>query len=253
MAIVRVIDMEATGLQRDAKICEVGHYDLDTETMTIGNGKTYLCRVDSMPPDTRAVHHIRAADTAAWPPYDRWCVYEEAARAGVAAFAAHTCDFEERFMLGSIPIVCTYKAALRVWPEAPAHGVFALLYWLEDQGLVSYDRVLAHPPHRAAPDAYATAHLLRRIYELGFTGKDLRQWTCEPRMLPRCPIGSWRGHPWADCDWGFLQWISNKRGTDMDPDIIWNAEREMDRREADQRDQQEQRAAAAAAGQRTLI
>lgn len=230
MALIRIIDFEATGLHHDALVCEMAHCDLDTETGAINDGVDSLCRVDSMPPDTRAVHHIRAEDTWGFPPYDRWIVYEEAARAGVFCFAAHSCDFEERFLLGSIPTVCTYKAALRAFPEAPAHGVFSLLYWLEDAGLVTYDRVRAHPPHRAAPDAYATAVLLRAILAAGHTGKDLFQWTREPRLLPRCPIGNWRGHPWAECDGGFLRWILGKRGTDMDADIIWNAQRELDRR-----------------------
>jgi exodeoxyribonuclease X len=230
MALVRVLDMEATGLHPGAQVCEVGHYDIDVTTRTIVSGRSYLCGVDSMPPDTRAIHHIRLEDLQGLPPYDRWCVYEEAARAGVVAFAAHSCDFEERFILGSIPMVCTYKAALRVWPDAPGHSVFALLYWLEDQGKVTYDRKLAFPPHRAGPDAYATAVLLQAIYEAGHDGKDLKRWTCEPRLLPRCPIGNWRGHRWEECDRGFLNWILGKRGTDMDPDIIWNAERELDRR-----------------------
>ena len=237
MALLRVIDMEATGLHLGAQVCEVGHCDLDTETLQISAGRSYLCGgITAMPPDTRAVHHIRLEELAGLPPYDRWIVYEEAARAGVAAFAAHSCDFEERFLLGSIPTVCTYKAALRAWPQAPAHGVFALLYWLEDLGLVSFDRALAYPPHRAGPDAYATAILLRAILDAGHEGKDLWRWTMEPRLLPRCPIGNWRGHPWHEVDYGFLRWISGKRGTDMDPDIIWNAEREMDRRDA--RDEQ---------------
>lgn len=147
MPLIRVLDFEATGLQPDAKVIEVGHYDLDPVAGTISNGTGYLCRVDHVPPDSRAIHHIRAEELRGLPPYDRWIVYEEAARAGVDAFAAHSADFEERYILGSIPLVCTHKAALRVWPNAPAHGVFSLLYWLEDQGLVTYDRALAYPPH----------------------------------------------------------------------------------------------------------
>jgi exodeoxyribonuclease X len=229
--VVRVIDFEATGLGPDALICEVGHCDLDPVTREISRPVNYLCRVPEMPPETRAVHHIRAEETHRSPPYDRRVVYEEAMRAGVVAFAAHTCSFEERFMLGSLPIVCTHKAALRVWPDAPGHGVFALLYWLEDQGLVTYDRARAYPPHRALPDSYATAVVLSAIYEAGHTGKDLIKWTMEPRLLPRVPIGNWRGQPWANPDDGFLRWIIGKRGSDMDPDIIWNAERELDRRQ----------------------
>lgn len=235
MGAIRVIDFEATGLQLDAKIVEVGHIDFDPVTRAIGEGRSWLCGVDSIPPDTRAVHHIRAEETRGLPPYDRWCLYEEAARAGIVAFAAHTADFEARFILGSIPLVCTYKAALRAWPDAPAHGVFALLYWLEDMGAVQYDRSRAYPPHRALPDAYATAILLRALYAAGYTGRDLIRWTMEPRLLPRIPIGNWRGRRWDEADYGFLRWIVGKEGTDMDPDIIWNARREMDRRQDEER------------------
>ncbi|MFL6864077.1 MAG: hypothetical protein ACJ8DZ_13870 [Allosphingosinicella sp.] len=228
--VIRVLDFEATGLHDGAEVCEVGYVDFTPRTHEISTGATYLCRVDSMPPDTRAVHHIRLEELVGLPPYDRWCLYEDAARAGIYAFAAHTCSFEERFILGPIPMFCTHKAALRVWPEAPAHGVFALLYWLEDAGLVSYDRARAFPPHRALPDAYATAVLLSAMFAAGMTGNDLRQWTAEPRVLPRVPIGNWRGRRWDEPDLGFLNWIIGKRYSDMDPDIIWNAEREVERR-----------------------
>lgn len=231
--LVRVLDFEATGLHPEAQVVEVGHVDFDPVSRSISRGATYLCAVDSMPPDTRAVHHIRAEETRGLPPYDRRVLYEEAVRAGVVAWAAHTSSFEERFILGDIPMICTYKAALRVWPDAPGnHGVFTILYWLEDQGLVTYDRARAYPSHRALPDAYATAVILSAIYEAGFTGKDLIKWTMEPRLLPRVPIGRFRGEPWNVPDWGFLRWIVDKKGTDMDPDIIWNAQREMDRRES---------------------
>lgn len=232
--LIRVIDFEGTGLHQDALVCEVGHVDFNPVTREISEGVSYLCAVESMPADTRAVHHIRAEETRGFPPYDRWCLYEEAVRAGIAGFAAHTADYEARFILGSIPLVCTHKAALRVWPDAPAHGVFALLYWLEDQGLATYDRARAYPPHRALPDAYATAILLRAIYDAGHVGKDLMKWTALPRLLPRVPIGRFRGERWDVPDWGFLSWIVGKSGSDMDPDIIWNARREMDRREQKQ-------------------
>src|SRR3546814_16811105 len=97
----------------------------------VGATHSYLCRVDQMPPDTRAIHHIRASDTAGLPPYDRRILYEEAVRAGVYAWGAHSAEHEAKYMIGSMPLFCTNKAALRLWPDAPRHGVFALLYWLE--------------------------------------------------------------------------------------------------------------------------
>lgn len=226
--VIRVLDFEATGLENDAQIVEVGYTDLNATTREIGQTVAYLCRVDHMPPATRAVHHIKAADTLDFPPYDRRCLYEDAARAGVYAWAAHSAQFEERFILGSMPMFCTNKAALRLWPEAPGHSVFALLYWLEDQGRVQFDQARAYPPHRAGPDSYATAVLLKAMLDEGVTGRTLREWSAEPRIFPRCPIGDYRDKPWAEVDWGFLQWILRKID---DPEIRFNAALELERRE----------------------
>ena len=217
--------METDGFEATADVLEVGWCDVDVETRAVGHPQSYLCRVEHSPPDSRAIHHIRASDTAGFPPYDRRILFEEAARAGVVTFAAHTADHEAKFIMGSIPLICTHKASLRVWPEAPSHSVFGLLYWLEDSDLVSFDRAAAQPSHRAGPDAYATAHLLAAMLAGGVTGAELFQWTREPRVLPRCPIGKYRGRPWAEVDSGFLEWILSKH--DMEPDFRWNAAREL--------------------------
>lgn len=226
--IIRVLDFEATGLEPGALIAEVGYTDLDAGTREIGPTVTTLCRVPAMPPETRAVTHIRAEATASFPPYDRRCLYEEAVRAGAYAWAAHSAQFEERFIIGALPMFCTYKAALRLWPDAPGHGVFALLYWLEDAGKARFDEARAYPPHRAGPDSYATAVLLKAMLDDGLTGRTLREWSAEPRILPRCPIGKYRGQPWAECDWGFLDWIL--RTIADDPDLRFNASLELERR-----------------------
>lgn len=226
--VIRVLDFECTGLDPDALVCEVGTTDLNPVTREIGETVTTLCRVPAMPPETRAVHHIRASATQAFPPYDRRCLYEAAVTAGVYAWAAHSAKFEERYIIGSLPMFCTHKSALRLWPDAPAHGVFPLLYWLEDQGRVTFDQARAFPPHRAGPDSYATAVLLKAMLDEGVTGRTLKEWTAEPRILPRCPIGKYRGQPWSECDYGFLDWIL--RTIVDDADLRFNASLEIERR-----------------------
>lgn len=226
--VVRVLDFEATGLGDDALIVEVGYTDLNTVTRELGPTVSTLCRVPVMPPETRAIHHIRAEETWAFPPYDRWCLYEEACRAGIWGWAAHSAQFEERFILGGLPMLCTNKAGLRLWPDAPGQSVFALLYWLEDQGRVTFDQARAHPPHRAGPDSYATAVLLKAMLDAGVSGNTLRQWSAEPRIFPRCPIGQYRDQPWSACDSGFLEWMLRKVD---DPEIRFNAALELERRE----------------------
>lgn len=228
MALLRVIDFETTGLEPDASVVEVGWCDIESDSRTIGDRGSFLCGVDSIPPDTRAVHHIRTEEVRSKPRFDRALWVERAKLQGVAAFVARMADFEAQFLTGSVPLVCSYKAALRVWPDAPSHSNFGLLYWLEDRGLATYDRAAAYPPHRAGPDSYVTAVLLGSLYAAGMTSADLWRWAQQPRLLPRCTIGRFRGKPWPEVEQGFLEWMT--RQSDMEADLKWNAEQELNRR-----------------------
>lgn len=230
--IMRIVDFETTGMEPPAEVIEVGWCDFDRDSGTVCGGDSFLCGVRFNPPEARAVHHIWPEDTAGLPAFDPEKLLEFALASKVVAIVTHMAEFEakwiKRTLEGVIPIVCTYKAALRVWPEAPSHGNFALLYWLMGTDKISPIRERLQPAHRALPDAYATAWILKALFDAKATGADLMRWTREPALLPRCPIGDHRGKPWADVPLGFLVWIVDKR--DMDADLKWNAQRELDRR-----------------------
>lgn len=223
MTIIRVIDFETTGMEPPAEICEVGICDYDVESRVIADPSCWLCGVKEMPPEVRAVHHISLADCAGLEPFT-----EETLYAGAAVICAHNADFECRFITPSLPVLCTYKSALRAWPDAPSHSNGALRYWLEDQGKIAPDHAKTQPAHRAAPDAYVTAHILKALFDAGHTGKEMVAWTKEPRLLPTCPIGKFKGKPWSDVDAGFLGWMLRQDG--MEEDLKWNARREINRR-----------------------
>jgi exodeoxyribonuclease X len=229
--LIRVIDFEATTGDPGGQVIEVGWCDFDPATRQIGAGGGYLCGgvPAPLPPDARAVHHIRHRQLEGLPRYDRRLVYEHAMAAGAVCLAAHSAEFEAGHIMGSLPLICTYKAALRIWPDAPKHSNMALLYMLEDQG-VAFDLDRAWPPHRAESDAYATAVLLRELMAAGATGAELMQWTREPAMLPRCPLGDWRGYKWADVETSMLEWIV-KKIHDRE-DVRFAAIKELDRRES---------------------
>jgi len=232
MTSIRIIDFETTGLEpKDgAQVCEVGFCDLtqDGADWIVGTPMAYLCRVPSIPPEVRAIHHIAAAETQEFAPFDPAQLAESCALSN--AVAAHNMDFELKF-LGEPgrPTICTYKAALRVWPDAPSHSNGALRYWLQDQGLISPDADLCQPAHRAGPDTYVTAHILRALLKVA-TGREMIAWTKEPRLFPTMPIGKQKGAKWADVDAGFLGWIM--RQPTMEEDIKWNTAREIARRAA---------------------
>lgn len=231
MTVIRVIDFETTGTEPPHQVIELGYSDYDVETKAITDPVSELFFVDAIPPESRAVHHIRLSDipdTAH--PYDAFGdVRMPAETMAIKFIAAHNAKFEAQWLdLEGFYLICTYKAALRMWPDAPSFGNNALFYWLEDAGKVSANLAMTMPPHRAGPDAYVTAHLLKALFEAGATGRDMVGWTMEPALLPRCPIGEWSGKPWSEVDGGFLGWIVRKVG--MDADMKWNAQREIDRR-----------------------
>ena len=235
MTLIRVIDFETTGFDASSDVIELGQCDYDVETRQVSDPVSKLFHVDSIPPESRAVHHIGLSDIPANAGrFDAFgCVLMPADTMRITFFAAHNSAFECQFLgdLGNRRMICTYKAALRVWPNAPSHSNGALRYWLEDAGKISLDAGKAYPTHRAGPDAYITANILKALFDAGATGRDMVAWAKEPSVLPRCPIGTpWRGMPWAEVDFGFLNWMANK--PDMEPDHRWNAQRELDRRSA---------------------
>lgn len=227
MSIVRVIDFETTGSEPPAEVCEVGICDLSVEDRWISDPVSWLCGVDAMPPEVRAVHHITLAECAGLPKFDQASLVSD----GITVFAAHNAEFETKFFTPALPMICTYKAALRVWPDAPTHSNGGLRYWLEDQRLIAPYHPNTQPAHRAGPDAYTTAHILAALLNAGATGREMVAWTTEPRLLPTCPIGKFRGKPWAEVEAGFLGWML--RQETMEPDLRWNAEREIARRQKD--------------------
>jgi exodeoxyribonuclease X len=223
MTVIRVIDFETTGIEPPAEVCEVGICDLHLDEKRVSIPIAWLCGVKSMPPEVRAVHHIQLAECEGLDPFAAERLLDD----GLAAVAAHNAEFETKFFTPTRPLICTYKAALRVWPDAPSHSNGALRYWLEDQGKIVLDHALTQPAHRAGPDAYVTAHILLALFNSGATGREMIAWTKEPRVLPTCPIGAeWRGKKWAEVDAGFLRWMTNN--ATMESDLKWNAQRELD-------------------------
>ena len=231
MTIIRVVDFETSGTEPPAEVCEVGYCDIhlgDDGKVTILEPTSWLCKVKEMPAEVRAIHHISLAECAKHKPFDQDQLNCPDPHQ-VSAFAAHNSSFETKFFTPDLPMICTYKAALRVWPDAPSHSNGALRYWLEDQGLIAPVHETTLPAHRAGPDAYVTAWILGALFQKNITGRQMVAWTKEPPVMPRCPIGKFRGKPWPEVEAGFLGWML--RQPDMDADLKWNAEREINRRQ----------------------
>jgi exodeoxyribonuclease X len=234
---ILVVDLETTGLAPpEAGICEYGFVNvLSIEPDHVGAPREWEIGAPvstltnpghAIPPEASAVHHIVDIDVAFEPPFDdvwNWPL----PHIGADVLCAHNAKFERQFitdeMTGGKPWICTYKAALRLWPDAPNHQNQTLRYFLRPPGL---DRMLAEPSHRAGPDAYVTAFTLVEALKLAPVEK-LIEWTNEPAILPRVTFGQHRGKKWSEVDWSYLSWVE---GRDFDADVIHTVKAEIKRR-----------------------
>ena len=233
-ARLRVIDLETTGDSfRNGGVVEVGWQDLAPEAdghwALQGGPESRLvqpgCPISAV---TSAVHHIVDEDVAGAP---AWTELAPAVLqgAGLVALAAHRAAFEKRWCLppltGRARWICTYKCALRLWPDAPSHSNQGLRYWRRPLGL---QRAAGLPAHRAGPDAYVTAHHLRDMLSLASVGQ-LLAWSEQPALLVRVPNGALRGRRWDELDDGQLDRVlSGEWGQNQD--MLFTARQERARR-----------------------
>ena len=146
---VRVIDIETTGTDPTVDaIIEIAAVDL-LKDGTIANQRTALVRSPlPVPPESSAVHHLIDEDLAFAPELDD--VLDQFR--GADAYVAHNAGFERSFLehlLGDALWACTYKCALRIWPDLLSHSNQALRYRL---GLVNPFNIDRHH-HARADDA----------------------------------------------------------------------------------------------------
>lgn len=224
MKIIRCIDVESTSIKDppDAAVCEIGWQDVAMEEGPDGwapslleDGRGAICVASALPiePEARAVHHITDAEMAEAQPIETVLGFVT----GADFYAAHSSEFEKKFLAAAFPgkpWICTLKAARRVWPEAPGHGLQVLRYW----------RGQAHSmlAHRAGPDAYIGALLLVDLIRSGATVREMVAWEQQPSLLPGLiRFGKHKGVAWKDAPADYLDWIVGK--SDMDEDTKYTA------------------------------
>lgn len=234
--IVRIVDVETSGLPEDENhaICEIGWVDLELATMRFRNPTSFLVNPGHpIPPHIRAVHHISDQMVAD-------AVSPDAAVARLLsdlgdddALCAHSAKFERAFVeTGSRRWVCTLKAAWRAWPDFRSYGNQPLRYELGIDNEPDFPADQAMPPHRALPDAWVTASILRRLLNMRPLAR-LVEIEQQPGFLPRFSFGRHIGKTFkevAATDAGYLSWIIEK--SDLDEDCKFTARWHLDRRAA---------------------
>ncbi len=226
---IRVIDLETAGSSRNA-VCEIGWQDVACNAngvwvLTDERGAHFVHPGQAISVETMAIHHIQDAAVADAPHWKQ-IAPKVLRNADVCALAAHRAAFEQRYctpqLTGGLPWICTWKCALRLWPELPRFSNQMLRYQRMPEGLI---HTLGLPAHRAMPDAYVTAHHLRDLLNAASL-EQLLSWSAEPGLLPRVPAGPDRGKAWSRLSVeglkAFLQ--------DRDGDIRFSARTELIRR-----------------------
>ncbi len=234
--LLRVIDLETTGNSfTDGGVVEIGWQDVvaeDGQWRLSGLPQGRLVHPGKpISAATSAIHHIVDEDVADAPSWQEVAPPVLRGEPGPVpvALVAHRAAFEQRWCLpalsGRARWICTYKCALRLWPDAPGHSNQGLRYWRRPDGL---DRALGLPAHRAAPDAYVTAHHLRDMLALSSV-EQMLAWSSEPALLVRVPYGPSRGRRWGDLDDdALLRVVEGEIGGNVD--MLFTARTEQARR-----------------------
>jgi exodeoxyribonuclease X len=221
MTTIRCIDVETTGIptpEDSHAIVEIGWCDLTTDPLFVGYPDSKLCNPGRpIPTAAMAVHHITDEMVA-----DAVGSFADVGEPDY--FAAHNADFERQFIDTPIPVICTWKVALRVYPESESHSLQYLRYELR----LKANEIAASPPHRAGPDAYLCALLLERmmIDKPDLTLEDMVRWSSGHPLLPRCPLFKHKGKKWEDVPTDYLDWIVNKPN-DVDVGVKANAKHHL--------------------------
>jgi exodeoxyribonuclease X len=132
---------------------------------------------------------------------------------GAQAYVAHKAEFEQAFLgehLGGEALwVCTWKCALRVWPDALSHSNQSLRYRLGLVNPFGIDRATL-VAHRALSDAIVTAAVFVELTKRA-KWSDLVHWSAEPALYTRLPLGMYRRKRFDEVPEDYLRWIVEGR------------------------------------------
>lgn len=234
--VVRVIDVETAGhrLEDDAVI-EIGSVDVDLSAGAIFDPRESL--VDpggvEISPGARRVHRISDEMLAGAPDF----ATARSRFAGAPIYAAQRASFDRSRLALPGRWLCTYKLALRAFPEVRAHGLQSLVKYVPLDLSDVADRLRDSHAHRALYDALCTAVLLRRIAQelmprcadaADFLDRAERV-SAEPALLARLRFGRHKHVSIREVPTDYLEWLVREPG--MDADAVFTAKHHIALRE----------------------
>lgn len=226
---IRVIDIETTGTDPlTDKVIEIASVDLDRDG-GYTNALTVLCDPGiPIPAQASAVHHLIDDDVRGHAGYETAI----GAFKGATAYVAHNAKFEIGFVganIGCMIWVCTYKCALRLWPDLPQHSNQFLRYHFGLLEPCGVPRTEVHP-HRALSDCIVTAAILHKMLDAGARWTDLVAWSSSPALFTTINFGKHFGKRYDEVPVDYLEWMA--RQPDMDADKVFSAKHWLNAKKA---------------------
>lgn len=163
-----------------------------------------------------AVHHILEADLEGQPHYSSFRLPED-----TIYMIGHNIDYDLRAIekcgvdTAHIKAICTLALARRVWPDAEAHNISALIYMISKGS--DKARQMIKKAHRADMDIILTANILNQIvHQLNIQSLEELYLASEEARIPRSlNFGKHKGTLLSELPADYVQWLL--RQTDLDP------------------------------------
>ncbi|PJG43824.1 DNA exonuclease [Acinetobacter tandoii] len=163
-----------------------------------------------------AVHHILESDLLNKPHYSSFTLPPD-----TQYIIGHNIDYDIRAIekcgvnTNSIKAICTLALARRVWPDAEAHNISALIYMISKGSEKA--REMIKKAHRADMDIILTANILMHIvHQLNINSMEELYAASEDARIPRSiNFGKHRGTNIVDLPADYIQWLL--RQDDLDP------------------------------------
>ena len=163
-----------------------------------------------------AVHHILEADIVDQPNFGTFTLPNE-----TVYIIGHNIDYDIRAIqtcgvdTQHIKAICTLALARRVWPDAEAHNISALIYMISKGSEKA--REMLKGAHRADADIILTANILMHIvHKLNIQTIEALFEASEDARIPRSiNFGKHRGTAIVDLPSDYVQWLM--RQEDLDP------------------------------------
>ena len=163
-----------------------------------------------------AVHHILESDLEGQPHYSSFKLPQE-----TTYIIGHNIDYDIRALekcgvnSSNIKAICTLALARRVWPDAEAHNISALIYMITRGS--DRAREMIRKAHRADMDIILTANILMHIvHYLKISSIEELYEASEDARIPRTiNFGKHRGTAIAELPADYVQWLL--RQEDLDP------------------------------------